>query len=101
MNCREEDVTRTIYKNTAQDAVTKVGAYSNPPSTDPRVPVSKVNRICHTFLRALKGKDNYTQNLISAYVCQNPPNLDDGLRQIAGMIGRNIQGRASCFAERS
>ena len=85
---REEDVTATIYKDTYRPSRKLVDKSASEDATrSDGASQSKVNRICQAFIDVLRGKEGHTQNLISAYVCQNPPNLDDGLRQIARMRG--------------
>ena len=57
--------------------------------------ISKVNRICLAFLSALQPmRSTNLQNIITAYVCQNPPALEDGLEEIANLQGkpRNLIG---------
>ncbi|KAL9046761.1 MAG: hypothetical protein Q9214_000485 [Letrouitia sp. 1 TL-2023] len=46
---------------------------------------SKVNRICDVFLLALRDRGRNFKNLITAQVCRNPPNLDAGLFEVAGL----------------
>ena len=47
---------------------------------------SKVNRICNAILGALqfRGATNL-QNVISAHVCKNPPDLEAGLLVVADL----------------
>lgn len=61
-------------------------------STDGPVPqaqaVSKINRICNAFLEALQGRqDTNLQNVVTAYVCKSPPDLDAGLLLVAKLRG--------------
>ncbi|KAI4210682.1 MAG: hypothetical protein LQ351_006457 [Letrouitia transgressa] len=46
---------------------------------------SKVNRICDAFLLALRDRGHNFKNLITTQVCRNPPNLDAGLLEVAGV----------------
>ena len=79
---REEDVTKTMYRET----LNVNGKEAQPGHSLPPVE-SKVNSICKAFIQVLDPRDGHIQNSISAYVCQNPPNLDAGLREIANMRG--------------
>lgn len=82
---RDEDVSRTMYKETT------VGhSFQNDLDTQPiqadDTPVSKVNRICDAFLNALKNRTStHFQNVVTAHVCKTPPDLNAGLSQIAGL----------------
>jgi elongator complex protein 1 len=53
---------------------------------------SKVNLICNAFIAVFeKNKSTRMQNLITAHVCKEPPDLDGGLRivsRLRGMIHR-------------
>ena len=50
---------------------------------------SKVNRICLAFISALQPlRSTNLQNIITAYVCQNPPGLEEGLEEIASIQGK-------------
>jgi elongator complex protein 1 len=45
---------------------------------------SKVNKICNAFLFALRTRAaTNLQNIISAHVCKNPPDLEEGLLEVA------------------
>ena len=51
----------------------------------------KVNRICDAFIHTLKSTTNTNlQNLVTAHVCKSPPDLDDGLRLVAGLRGMSM-----------
>ena len=82
---KEEDVTKTMYQETfnsspsmrvaeARDHALTSGAFLGP---------SKVNSICNAFLDALEARSGHVQNIISAQVCKQPPDLDTSLAQIA------------------
>ena len=81
---REEDVSQTMYRETLKVA-----------PAEPRkaelealkgVNLSKVNRICDTFLKVLESRGSvHIQNTITAHVCESPPDLDAGLAEIAKM----------------
>ncbi|CAD6571565.1 MAG: hypothetical protein ASARMPREDX12_004578 [Alectoria sarmentosa] len=80
---REEDVSKTIYKETLPGVVFAL----NPPNVKSSTNgISKVNLICDAFLDALRNRTStHFQNVISAHVCKAPPDLDAGLIQIAGL----------------
>lgn len=62
------------------------------PDTDTAgVQTGKVNRICNAFLEALSGRKANVKNLITAQVCNHPPDLDAGLMEI-------VQLRGTCIA---
>ena len=52
--------------------------------------ISKVNRICDALLRILRKRTaTNLQNVITAHVCKNPPDLDAGLVEIARLRQEN------------
>jgi elongator complex protein 1 len=78
---REEDVTRTMYRDTKTTA-------GQPPS-DPKAAVKpgKINTICEAVLQKLRAqKKANLQNIITAHVCKYPPALDDGLLVVAELM---------------
>ena len=80
---REEDVSKTMYRETLNNA-TEISGQHQADSFD--IQNSKVNRICDAFLDALKNHTtSHFQNVITAHVCKSPPDLDAGLTQIAGL----------------
>jgi len=82
---REEDVSRTMYKETNVGLSFANDLDSQPHQAD-HGSVSKVNRICDAFLNALKNRTStHFQNVVSAHVCKTPSDLDAGLSQIAGL----------------
>lgn len=97
---RDEDVTQTLYRDTLQmtdhevvkprqDA--EVGRANTPPhAVQPGVDQDqKVNRICDEFLHVLKPRmDTNLQNVVTAYVCKRPPDLEAGLLLVAGLRGK-------------
>ena len=89
---REEDVSQTMYKDTIPNV--KVQTMDMHNAVDPK-PVnlsdtSKVNKICHAFLISLYSrKSTNSQNMITAHVCKNPPDLEAGLIEVAGIRTRN------------
>ena len=86
---RDEDVTETMYRETYDSGRVAENAEANGSQKQHFISsqAGKVNRICRAFLDVLKKQGGHTQNLISAFVCQQPPNLEDGLRQIAELRG--------------
>jgi elongator complex protein 1 len=51
---------------------------------------SKINRICDAFLEVLEMRGNaQLQNIITAYVCKSPPDLEGGLGIVARLLGKN------------
>ncbi|KAK0514757.1 hypothetical protein JMJ35_003374 [Cladonia borealis] len=84
---REEDVTKTMYRETLNNA-TEVSEQHQVESFE--IKISKVNRICDAFLNALKDlTTSHFQNVVTAHVCKSPPDLDAGLTQIAGLRSKN------------
>ncbi|KAK4667213.1 putative elongator complex protein 1 [Podospora pseudopauciseta] len=78
---KEEDVTRTMYKDT------KAGAAPQSQEAETAAKESKINKICDAVLAKLKTQKNANlQNIITAHVCKNPPALDDGLRVVADLM---------------
>lgn len=85
---REEDVTLSMYRNTAKDLPSErpavgdksTGQLSTPNAGGGNSPSSKVNGICDALLHELeKSAESRMQNIITAHVCKNPPDLDAGL----------------------
>lgn len=90
---REEDVSKTMYKETSP-----AGLLDNHADSQQQLAQgasgSKINRICDAFLGALKHQTStHFQNIITAHVCKNPPDLDAGLSQIAGVRSKYDVGR--------
>ncbi|KAJ9141969.1 Elongator complex protein 1 [Pleurostoma richardsiae] len=83
---REEDVTRTIYRDTKPS--THAISAAEFQSVEKRgTASSKVNAICDAVLEALQSrKGTNLQNIITANVCKDPPALDDGLLVVAGLM---------------
>ena len=80
---REEDVSKTMYRETLEKA-TDLPEQRQVESLE--IKTSKVNRICDAFLDALKNlTTSHFQNVVTAHVCKSPPDLDAGLAQIAGL----------------
>ncbi|KAL1884313.1 hypothetical protein VTK73DRAFT_7 [Phialemonium thermophilum] len=88
---REEDVSQTLYKDTKRHNRDKTSFSVEGPmsrsSTKPSVTSSKVNTVCDAVLKCLRSrKEASFQNIITAYVCKNPPALDDGLRVVVELM---------------
>ncbi|KAF2418240.1 elongator complex protein 1 [Tothia fuscella] len=90
---RDEDVSRTMYKETIQAAPSgelvngdaTPGAELSTSSADATItPQSKINRICDAFLSVLQSRTSTNlQNIVTANVCKSPPDLDGGLNVIS------------------
>ncbi|KAK0107092.1 hypothetical protein ONS95_003799 [Cadophora gregata] len=95
---REEDVTKTMYKETK---VVQPSQNSLPITNGTNGVVtmeatfgkkSKVNRVCDAFLEVLKTKTaTNLQNIITANVCKSPPALEDGLLVVAKLMQDDSQ----------
>ncbi|USW58338.1 Putative elongator complex protein [Septoria linicola] len=83
----EEDVSQTIYKEThkAQDSAIGINGLTNGDAAHQATPtVSKVNKICNAFLKALAPQEaTYLQSIITAHVCKDPPDLPAGLSLVS------------------
>ncbi|GME32947.1 Cytochrome c oxidase subunit VIIc [Neofusicoccum parvum] len=100
---RNEDVTQTMYKETAKkpNSSAAINGASNGESA---FDVStKVNRICDAFLEVLqKRTQTNLQNIVTANVCKTPPDLEGGLSVVAKLREQdtNLAERAAehiCF----
>nr|KMM73499.1 IKI3-like protein [Coccidioides posadasii RMSCC 3488] len=89
---RDEDVSETLYKDTLKIAHTEAkDATAKPEQTSGLLPTistpnkeNKVNKICDAFLSVLSNRvATNLQNLVTAYVCKSPPDLDAGLQLVA------------------
>jgi elongator complex protein 1 len=82
----EENVADMIYRETLATTADKPlasGHVSRPPQDVPGK-VSKVNRICDAVLAALSKKpESALQNVVTAHVCKNPPDLEASLKLIS------------------
>ncbi|KAF1810268.1 IKI3 family protein [Eremomyces bilateralis CBS 781.70] len=94
---RNEDVSTTMYKDTLAGHPNNADALTNG-HTDTRdgktidYTESKVNRICKAFLTVLSPRaDKHLQNIVSAYVCMSPPDLEGGLRIVSGLQGTDAE----------
>ncbi|KAJ5485004.1 hypothetical protein N7539_004992 [Penicillium diatomitis] len=90
---KEEDVSQTLYKDTLK--------VSEPESTTAPTALSshrsvgrsgKVNAICDAFLQVLQTRvDTNLQNLVTAHVCKDPPDLEAGLKLVANLRTQNLE----------
>ncbi|MCJ1283838.1 hypothetical protein MMC26_003169 [Xylographa opegraphella] len=83
---REEDVSKTIYKDTIIRGKPESGMQN--PRPDAGAPRDsgkpKINIICDAFLQALQPcASTNLQNIITAHVCKSPPDLEAGLLEVA------------------
>lgn len=85
---REEDVSKTMYRETLQPAQL---TDHQPNTTD--ASKSKINRICDAFLAVLlKNRlSRNLQNVITAYVCKSPPDHDAALLLIGKLREENLE----------
>ena len=90
----DQDVSETLYRNTlpkkAVNGPSKTSANTSiPRANDPNEDArdsSKVNRICNAFLNTLRTKqEGCVQNMITANVCKNPPDIEAGLSLILSL----------------
>ncbi|KAM3163870.1 Elongator complex protein 1 [Lachancea thermotolerans] len=94
----EEDVTITKYKETlrasmderfelAPPAPTEMELYMKKKMFNPEL--SKVNKICNALLEVFLNnpdyKKKYIQSILTAYACQNPPNLEAAMMLISSL----------------
>jgi elongator complex protein 1 len=84
---RQEDVTQTMYQDTKRKSRSAAfGSESVHPSA-PKSTASKPNVVCDSLLKALQPrKATNLQNIITAYVCKDPPALEDGLGLVAELM---------------
>lgn len=98
---RDEDVSQTLYRNTVEQVMAKdfpdthladestQGAMEPPEGKTANVfPLkeSKVNHICDALLTVFKSmQERHLQNMITAHVCKNPPDIQAGLTLISGL----------------
>jgi len=86
MDNREEDVSKTMYRETLQSAKAPE-PFNQTGTINSSKP--KVNTICDAFLNVLLPKrlSSNLQNIITAYVCKTPPDYDAGLLLIGDLRG--------------
>lgn len=84
----EEDVSKTIYKDTIKLSSTaeETSALTNGSAVISSATTSKVNKICDAFLKALEGQEStHLQSIVTAHVSKNPPDLSAGLSLISDL----------------
>ncbi len=60
--------------------------------------LSKVNQICAAFLAVLQDRTSTNlQNIITAHVCMNPPDLEAGLLVVSQLMGKPIRSISMMF----
>lgn len=81
-----------MYKDTLKISKHESAAAAQPDG--PKVPslpqhagiIKKVNAICDAFLTVLQNRlDTNLQNLVTAHVCKEPPDLEAGLKLVANL----------------
>ena len=77
---KEEDVSRTMYLDTLPSRPPKMVSIHEPSQGS-----LKVNNICDGLLKILLPRPDRVQNVITAYVCKTPPDLDAALGWVAGI----------------
>jgi elongator complex protein 1 len=88
---KDEDVTKTLYRDTTLPATTI-------PTDEARqrqpAPGSKVNKIADAFLSALSSRPSLPsiQTIITAHVCKRPPDLTSALSLISHLV-RTPEGK--------
>ncbi|KAK9461476.1 IKI3 family-domain-containing protein [Lipomyces oligophaga] len=87
-----EDVTKTVYRETLNHAESLTSQELAPKLSDLAIkenttekPKSKINTICDSILAVLLDKysQTYTQSIITAYVCKEPPDIDSALQLVS------------------
>ena len=82
----EENVSETMYRETVAPTEKPVmnGVVDDEPLASMLGDNSKANKICDAFLQVL-GKQSSTrlQNIVTAHVCRNPPDLEAGLQLVS------------------
>lgn len=88
---REEDVSKTMYRETLQSAELVQPMDHQPSTAD--ASKSKINRICDAFLAVLlKNRlSRNLQNVITAYVCKSPPDHNAALLLIGRLREENLE----------
>ncbi|KAK7625895.1 IKI3 family protein [Phyllosticta citricarpa] len=81
---RNEDVTQTMYKETAKKSGVDLLTNGESSGTARFEIPTKVNRICDAFLAVLQSRTaTNLQNIVTANVCKSPPDLEGGLQVVA------------------
>ena len=73
-----------MYKETLNKTSNSRNVEGQSPMCKASKKTSKVNMICAAFLEALHERTStHLQNMITAHVCKDPPDLDTGLTEIS------------------
>jgi elongator complex protein 1 len=86
---RDEDVSKTMYKETVRKQRDTALPNGDAPTTDAQVDASltvnsKINRICDALLHELQSrKSTNLQNMVTAKICKSPPDLEGGLSVVS------------------
>ena len=80
-----------MYRNTMpQRTVEASSAVERIANQDPTRTMSKTNKICDAFLVTFRDRPTtHVQNIISAHVCKNPPDMEAGLLMIADLQSKS------------
>ena len=92
----EDDVSETLYRETLAPTEKPVAnGDMNGNTTRPQAsPGSKVNKICDAFLQVLHKQPSLRlQNIVTAHVCKNAPDLEAGLRLVSELRKQGDQER--------
>lgn len=94
----EDDVTETKYKETLNVGSAVAFEVAPPPPTEMQLYMkkkmfdpkkSKVNKVCQAIIEVLLNnqtyRQKYLQSIITAYACQNPPDLKSALQLISSL----------------
>lgn len=89
---KDEDVTRTLYRDTTM-AIATTAAETRESPLKPFAPGSKVNKIADVFLSALSSRGpsstTYLQTIITAHVCKRPPDLPSALGLVSSLLSKS------------
>ena len=80
---KEEDVTKTLYRDTGKQEPALNGISHSTARTSP---ATKVNSICDALIAMLEKKTTeYQQNIITAHICKRPPDTDAALMLVSSL----------------
>jgi elongator complex protein 1 len=92
----EENVSETLYRETlAPEETLRTNGVANE-NADSHTPIvsSKMNRICDAFLHEFQvNSATRLQNIVTAHVCKNPPDLESGLRLVSELRKQGEQDK--------
>lgn len=92
----EENVSETMYRETLAPTEAPVlsGTVNGDSALLSSTSTSKVNRICDAFLQELEHHSlTRLQNIVTAHVCKNPPDLEGGLRLVSKLRAEGQEER--------